>query len=106
VTYRSLFIDEYPDRASAEAPYDRLKSVEHTTFCSLQAYTWPFSAQGFAEAWKLPVDYVDNAWLLVPVSPELARKFLRTGANIDPDIPGLIERINDDKWYVINEEEF
>lgn len=101
----------YPDRESAIAPYDSRHSRQHEKFCSLNPSTFPGSAQRFAGAWKLPVDYVDNAWLLVPVSPDLTRKFLSIGTrlgtpHIDPDIQGMIERVRDDRWYVINEEEY
>lgn len=100
MTYKSLFIQEYPDRESATGPYDRDAANQAPTFFLDARNLWG-SAGRFAQERNLPVDYVDNCWLLVPVSAALAREFLSMSDRAD-----LVDRIQDEHWYVINEEEF
>ena len=100
MTYKSLFIQEYPDRESATAPYDLKAANPAPTFYLDARNSWG-SAARFAHERELPVEYVDNCWLLVPVSAALARDFLSMADRAD-----LIEHIQDARWYVINEEEF
>lgn len=100
MTYRTLFVVEYPDRESATAPYDREAANQAPIFFLDADKSWG-SAHWFAKERNLPVDYVDNCWLLVPVNATLAREFLSMADRAD-----LIERIDDERWYVINEEEF
>jgi len=107
MTFRSLFVEEHPSQASATTPYvDWASKPDVPLFCSLNAYTWPTSAWGFAREHNLHMDYVDNCWLLVAVDAEMLRKFLNAGRTEDADVPGILERVTDDHWYVINEEEF
>jgi hypothetical protein len=101
MTYRTLFVVEYPDRESATAPYDREAANQAPTFF-LDTDNWG-SALWFAKERNLPVDYVDNCWLLVPVNATLAREFLSMVTEADS---AVIERIDDERWYGINEEEF
>ncbi len=63
-------------------------------------------ALAFAREHELHTDYVDNCWALVALDAKMLRKFLNTGCNRDSDVPGILDRVNDDYWYVINEEEF
>lgn len=106
MTYRSLFVQECPDRASATAPYVRMSPPNRPLFCFLDAHAWPISASTFAHERNLHTDYVDNCWLLVAVDAVRLRTFLRTGEAVDPNVPDILTRIKDDRWYVINEEEF
>lgn len=106
MTFRSLYVEEHPDRASATAPYDIGSAGAAPLFCFLDAYTWPASALAFAREHDLHTDYVDNCWLLVAVDATMLRAFLQTGVGADPNVPNIIARVRDHHWYVINEEEF
>ena len=106
MTFRSLFVEEHPDRASATSPYDIMAKRDAPLFCSLNAYTWPMSAAYFASEHELHTDYVDNCWLLVAMDGTMLKRFLRTGEEADRDVPVILERVKDDHWYVVNEEEF
>ena len=86
MTFRSLFVQEHPNRASATEPYSS-HNEQAPVFCSLQAYTWPTSAKGFADEHKLHVDYVDNCWLLIALDGSMLKRFLRAGAAVDSDVP-------------------
>ena len=106
MTYRSLFIEEHPDRASATILYDSKLKRGAPLFCFLNAQTWPTSALAFAEEHELHVDYVDNCWLLVALDAAKLRLFLSGGQASDPNVAAILERVKDDHWYVVNEEEF
>ena len=104
MTYRSLFVEEHPSRESATAPYELGRDAP--LFCRLNPYTWPISALIFAREHQLHTDYVDNCWVLVAVDATMLRSFLGAGAGGDADVQSTIARVNDNRWYVINEEEF
>lgn len=106
MTYRSLFVEECPDRASATLPYDILLPFNRPVLCFLDARAWPISALTLARDYDLHTDYVDNCWLLVAVDAAMLRQFLHAGEAVDPNVPNILKRIKDDHWYVINEEEF
>ena len=53
----------------------------------------------------LPIDYVDNCWLRVAMDSTLLRLFLRSGPASDL-VARLLDKVDDRKWYVVNEEEF
>jgi hypothetical protein len=108
MTYRSLFVDEHPSRESATAPYviGAPFSPGVSRFCSLNAYTWPVSAEAFAREHDLHTDYVDNCWVLIALDATLLRAFLGSGSDVDPCVHSIIARTDDDRWYVITEEEF
>jgi len=82
MTFRSLFVQEYPDKASATMPYSS-SNPQVPVFCSLNAYTWPAPAWAFAREHKQHVDYVDNCWLLVALDGSMLKHFLRGGARAD-----------------------
>lgn len=104
MTYQSLTIEEHSNQRTATAAYRY--DGEYKAFASLNAFTWPGSALSFAEDNDLAVDYVDNCWLRVAMNAENMRKFLSVGAECHPEAFGTIEKVCDDCWYVINEEEF
>lgn len=104
MTFRSLIIEEHSDAASAQAPY--VAGANHPRFGSLNAYTWSFSAEVFAKAHDLAIDYVDNCWARVALPAPLLRVFLEMGGDGDPDWEELAGRVVDSRWFVINEEEF
>ena len=54
----------------------------------------------------LPIDYVDNCWTRSPMSATGIRAFLRSGSHVDQDAAKLLMIVDDQKWYVLNEEEF
>lgn len=104
LTYQSLTIEEHADEDSAVAAYSL--DAARPTFCSLNAYTWPRSAWAFARDKNLPVSCVDNCWIRIAVDAPRLRDFLNTGILADPSVKELFGRIREDRWYVINEEEF
>jgi len=104
MTYRSLYVQEHPDEASATAPY--LFANQAPVFCWLNAQTWPAPAWAFAREHDLHVDYVDNCWMLVALNGSMLKRFLRAGQAADPNVSAILERVQEDRWYVINEEEF
>ena len=106
MTYRSLFVEEHPDQASATAPHDTMAGRNARLFCTLNAYTWPQSAWAFARELSLHTDYVDNCWLLVALDGPMLTQFLRAGQTSDPNVLDVLARVKVDGWYVINEEEF
>ncbi len=106
MTFRSLYVEEHADQASATTPHVSGSPRAASLFCSLNAYTWPISALFFADEHDLHTDYVDNCWALVAMDGKKLRLFLKAGAEVDRDVPGILERVRDDRWYVINEEEF
>ena len=106
MTYRSLFVEEYPSGVSATIPHDTKVGRNASLFCWLDADTWPISALAFGQANKLHIDYVDNCWLLVALDAAMLKRFLSAGQTSDPNVSGILERVKDDHWYVINEEEF
>ncbi len=106
MTYRSLFIQEHPNEASATTPYDTMSKRDAPLLCFLDADTWPISALGFAHENELHIDYVDNCWLLVALDAAMLKRFLRAGQASDFNVAAILERVKNDHWYVINDEEF
>ncbi|MEO5938317.1 MAG: hypothetical protein ABIQ43_04835 [Sphingomonas sp.] len=104
MTFRSLTIEKHHSQAEATKAY----SFEHKPnfLGSLNAYAWPASAVGFANACDLPIDYVDNCWVRVAVNGASLREFLQLGRAVDPAASEMPNNLNDDDWYVIQEEEF
>jgi len=106
MTYRSLFVEEHPNRVSATIPHDTKVGRNAPLFCWLDTDTWPISALAFAEEHNLHIDYVDNCWLLVALDAATLKQFLRAGQSSDSNVAAILERVKDEHWYVINEEEF
>lgn len=104
MTYRSLVIEEHPDRQSAARTY--VAGENAPKFCTLNAYTWPAPAWKFAEENKLEVSSVNNCWLRLPIDGPSLRLFLAKGVGSNPEVGELLDRVNDAHWYVINDEEF
>lgn len=101
MTFTSFFIEDHPDRESALAPFR--SGADYRLFPLLQSISMP-SVWATAREHALPVDYVDNCWMRVAVDADMLRLFL--GTNGDPNAAQAIERVEDDHWYVLNEEEF
>lgn len=104
MTFRSLFIEEHENQASALEPY--VTGKDYALCGSLNAYSWTASAWSFATTHNLPIDYVDNCWLRVAMDSAFLRRFLQSGSGGDSIPALLIAKIDERKWYVVNEEEF
>ena len=102
LTFRSLFIEEHATRESAVVPY--VTGEDYKVVAWLNAETW--RANGVSYPHGSPMDYVDNCWSRVAVSGTGLREFLQMGAASDPAAARLLKSLSDQKWYVINEEEF
>lgn len=104
LTFRSLFIEEHLSRESAVKPYQT--GGEYFIVARLNAYTWPASSGANAGGPSLPIEYVDNCWTRIAMSGTDVRAFLRLGSHVDQDAARLLMIVDDQKWYVLNEEEF
>ena len=72
----------------------------------LNAETWRANSVVLARERGLPTDYIDNCWSRVAVNGADLRHFLQIGAADDPAAARLLKSLDDQKWYVVNEEEF
>lgn len=104
MTYRSLHIEQHVSRESALAPY--VIGSEYTPFGSLNAWSFPISAEAWARKHDHAISYVDNAWARIAVDGQAFLQFLVFGSATEPDYAALIAAIDDGLWYVINEEDF
>jgi hypothetical protein len=104
LTFKSLYIESHPSRESAHADY--VRGVRYEVVCSLNAITFPKSAVVFAKEHSLAVYYVDNAWARVAIDGRLLKQFMAFGAKTEIGLDPHLARIRDDRWYVIEEEEF
>lgn len=104
LTFRSLFIEEHATRESALTPY--VTGGAYMVIAWLNAVTWRANSVVFAREGGFPIDYVDNCWSRVAFSGTDLRHFLQMGAAGDPAAARLLKFLGDQKWYVINEEEF
>ena len=103
MTYRSLQVEEYRDKLTAEAP-DSAKNAQ--TFVSLNAYTFPASAEAWGRQRGHAITYIDNAWVRVAVDAIALREFLNFGKETEIGLEAVLDRVDDNKSYVIEEEEF
>lgn len=99
-----MFIEEHTSLASATKPYET--GGEYLIVARLNAYTWPASGGAYAGGPSLPIEYVDNCWTRAAMSGSDVRAFLRIGSHVDQDAARLLMIVDDQKWYVLNEEEF
>jgi len=53
----------------------------------------------------LHVDYVDNCWILVALDGSMLQRFLHAGQAADPMSRLFLGRVEEDRWYVINQED-
>lgn len=104
MTYKSLIIESHPSRESAHAPY--VVGANRPAIISLNAYSFPKSATRYAKEKGLDIFYVDNAWLRIAIDGVCLREFLAYGSATEPSYDEYIAKINDDRWYVIQEEEY
>lgn len=104
MTYKSLIIESHSSRESAHAPY--VVGVNQPAIISLNAYSFPKSATRFAKEKGLDIFYVDNAWLRTAIDGRLLKEFLAHGTATEPSYAEYIAKIDDDRWYVIQEEEY
>jgi len=104
MTFRSLSIASHESRLSAHETFGATNSSSH--LFSLNAYTFPASAVVFAKEHELTIDYVDNAWARIAMDGKLLKQFLAYGAETEPDLEMCLAKIQDDKWYLVSEEEF
>lgn len=102
MTFRSMFIEQYASRESATAPF--ASEQDHELFGRLDDAAG--SLWGYAKANNLEPDYVDNCWMRVAVDAAGLRRFLEYALPHVPHPKNLLELIEDDKWFVINDEEF
>jgi hypothetical protein len=104
LTFRSLTIESHPSLESAQAHEGGGKSYENLQ--SLNAYTFPKPLRAFAEEHRLDIFYVDNAWIRVAMNGRLLKQFMAFGHETEIDLAGQMDRVRDEGWYVVNEEEF
>lgn len=103
MTFMSLFVEQHDTEASAREAH--VTGREYAVCGSLDARSWTSPVSSFAAAHDLPIDYVDNSWLRVAMDATTLRQFLNSGPASDP-VASLLDRVDDRKWYVVNEEEF
>jgi hypothetical protein len=104
MTFRSLTIERHETRESAQAPY-RVDHSYHLIF-SLNAFTFPKSLHSFAAEQDLPLSYVDNAWLRVAMDGRALKQFLDLGRRTEIGLDSQLQLIEDQRWFVVTEEEF
>ena len=103
MTFMSLLVEQHDTEASAREAH--VTAREYAVCGSLDAWSWTASVSSFAATHGLPIDYVDNCWLRVAMDSTLLRLFLHSGPASD-QVTRLLDRVDDRKWYVVNEEEF
>ena len=103
MTFMSLFVEQHDTEASAQEAH--VTGRNYSVCSSLDAYSSTASVSSFAATHDLPIDYVDNCWLRVAMDSTLLRLFLHGGPGSD-QVARLLDRVDDRKWYVVNEEEF
>lgn len=86
------------------APYET--GGEYKVVAWLDPKTWRADSVVYPRDGAPPIDYVDNCWSRAAVSGSDLRVFLQAGAASDPAAARLLKNLSDQKWYVINEEEF
>ena len=101
LTFTSFFIEDHSNRESALEPHRH--GADYRLFPLVQSIDLP-TVWATAREHALPVDYVDNCWIRVAVDAPMLRRFL--AAKGDPKAAQAIARIEDDHWYVLNEEEY
>lgn len=104
MTFKSLIIESHRSRESAHADY--VPGVNFPVFCSLNAFTFPKSAEVFATEHSLAIYYVDNAWARVAINGHLLKQFMAFGARTEIGLDAHLANIQEKGWYVINDEEF
>lgn len=100
--FRSLFIEQYESRESATAPF--ASGNDDQLFGRLNDAAG--TLWSFAKSNKLEPDYVDNCWMRVAVDAAGLRRFLELSLPRAPRAAELLTLVPDDKWFVINDEEF
>lgn len=103
MTFRSLFIEQYETHETATAPFAFGKE-DHEDFGRLDDAAG--TLWSFAKANNLEPDYVDNCWMRVAVDAAGLRRFLESALPHAPRAAELLTLVPDDKWFVINDEEF
>ena len=104
MTYQSLYVESHEDQGGARAAYK--SGTVRNVIITLNAYSFPKRASAFAQAEGLNVDYVDNAWTRIAIDGRLLKIFLAYGHATEPSLELYLGKVDDDSWYVINEEEF
>ena len=99
-----MFIEEHMSRESAVEPHQTGR--KYLIVAWLNAYTWPAGGGADDGDASLLIDYVDNCWTRTAMSATGIRAFLRPGSHVDQDAAKLLMIVDDQKWYVLNEEEF
>jgi hypothetical protein len=102
MTYRSMFIEQYDSRESANAPF--AAPISHRVIARLDDAAG--TLWSFAKVNGLEPDHVDNCWMRVAVDGGQLRTFLTFVLPHVPHPADLATRIKDDQWFVINDEEF
>jgi hypothetical protein len=106
MTHMSLTVLAYPEPLAEEAL--RQPSLANAVVERLDRHArrcGPYAVAQWAHAQGLPVVYVDNSWVRVPVSGGRLRAFSTTMLGLATD-GDLVQRAVEDAAYLLEAEEF
>ena len=107
MTYSSLSIKVYPAAAtSAELESYATKSTRLMDWNHRSTDCYPHELAGWAKSHDLPVHYVDNEWVRVPVSAEQLKVFAAEVLGVDEAAYLIGKATEADGIVIIESEEY
>lgn len=105
MTYTSLQVLNYPETLNAIG-LDSYKLKSNTFQCLEKYKTSPDHLAAWARRHDLPIYYIDNCWIRVPVAGKDLRAYYRYIVDDESHLSELEQRIVESANYLIEAEEF